>query len=337
MSSRPTVGWVVSGDRNVASSRLQALNIHDYLVSRGYSSEVACIKFHERHRQYSLDFAALARRMLKRQYDVVILERPNWMMYKLSTLLRAAGTRTIGVCCDPPAGYYNSHFNLTILPTEDLARFLGIRVYTIIDDMIEVPAGVYKKSYELSGTRMRIVWVGHPSYRPFISTFASQLENLEWLKDRIEFVTISAGEWATHQWALNTVFDQICSCDVAVIPLPNWGDWWVKSSNRLAMFMACGMPTVATPINSYLAAGEDGTTCLFADSVEAFGEAISRLESPRLREQIGSRALEFARARWAPLVIGEKWIDAIETVAHTRNGPAIGAPYKLLSSLLGTF
>ena len=330
---KPLIGWVISGDKSVASSRLQGFNVHDYLVSQGLDSEIICTDFNKTWQGYSSSFLRLARKILKRRYDVVLFERPNWMMYKLSELVRTRKTKTVAIRCDPLPGPYDTHFDLTVVPTEGLAKILELDTYRVIDDMIEVPQETYKKNYDQLGERLRIVWVGHGSYKTYIQDFAVQLGEIKSLKERIEFVTISKGDWATYPWSLDTVYEHIIACDVAIIPMPKGERYQAKSTNRLTMCMALGMPTIASPIPPYVATGKVGQICLFADTIPAFGEALSQLESRPLREQLGVSARIAARRHYNRDIIGAEWLEMIRTL-DTATGRSGGMKAKLLGQLL---
>ena len=41
------IGWVIAGDKNYASSRLQGFNIHDYLLESGIDSEIIAFNFNK--------------------------------------------------------------------------------------------------------------------------------------------------------------------------------------------------------------------------------------------------------------------------------------------------
>ncbi len=96
MSDTLKVGWVISGNQEVASCRLQGFHIHDYLVGQGVASKIVVTDFNSTHAGYSLPFLRLARQLRSDQgFDVILFERPNWMAFKLSQLCPMAGIKTI--------------------------------------------------------------------------------------------------------------------------------------------------------------------------------------------------------------------------------------------------
>ena len=129
----------------MASCRLQGFHIHDYLVRQGVASKVVATDFNSTHLGYSLPFLRLARQLRNDQgFDVIMFERPNWMAFKLSQLCRMAGIKTIAIRCDLLPGAYDEHFDLTIVPTDQLAHALKISRFHAIEDLVEVPPDVHK-------------------------------------------------------------------------------------------------------------------------------------------------------------------------------------------------
>jgi hypothetical protein len=311
------VGWFISGNQDVASSRLQGYLIHQYLLAHGIHSEIIASDFNRHHDGYSAVLMRLASRTIHSGLDVIFFERPNWMMYKLSLWCRLNGIRTIAIRCDDIPGEYDRYFDATIVPTAALGVALKIRRVHVIADMIEVPKDVFKIDYEKGSDPMRVVWVGHGSYRPFISEFIHTLSAMEGIDGKFEFITISKGGWATYPWSLDTVYSHILGCDIGIIPMPEGSRYLAKSANRLTMLMALGMPVIASPILSYQAIAEHGDNCMLATSPENFRDALLSLKKSELRENIGHQARAFAGQNFSLESIGVKWIDALNKVMET--------------------
>jgi glycosyltransferase involved in cell wall biosynthesis len=308
------VGWCISGDMTVASSRLQGFHVHKEFLQRGINSEIVASDFNSQHTNYSGKLLGLARRLLRNGYDVLLFERPNWMMYKLSLWCRLNGIRTIAIRCDDIPGEYDRYFDATIVPTEKLKALLSVRRAFVIEDMIEVPPKVFKNNYAASGKRLKVVWVGHGSYRDFISQFLDRLSSLLSISDKVEFVTISKGDWPTHKWSLDTVFSYILDCDIAIVPMPKGPQYVAKSANRLNMFMALGMPTIASPLPAYESFARHGENCLLATSIEEFALGIDTLQDQVTREKLGYHARDCAWRHFSPENITTQWLKVVERV-----------------------
>jgi hypothetical protein len=193
----------------------------------------------------------------------LIVEGPEWPAVQLSMVARRAGLTVLGVRCDRYPADYDRYFDRTILPTEDLRAELKVQKAAVIPDMIEVPEQRFKPNYA-APPRLRVVWVGHHSYRDFIQGFIADLARQPSIGGEFEFITVSSGPGFTRTWGELSVVEDILAADVSLIPVPD-GEWFKgKSSNRLAMMFSLGMPTVASPLNAYLQLGRHDENLLFA-------------------------------------------------------------------------
>lgn len=339
-SQRPNrIGWVLTGGLSLASSRLQGHRIHDYLVTEGYDSHIIAENFGAHEKNYSRMFFATARRILRMRCDIVFFQKPGWMMFKMSEILRLRGVRTIAIQCDPFSGDYARYFDATILTSEELKQQLDVPNAYVIDDMLEVPRQIHKTDYAARSEQLRVVWVGQgtgPGGKKFIEPFFQALGQHPLIAGRTELITISRGDWATYQWSLETVYDQLCRCDVAIIPLPE--DAWVnaKSTNRLTMLMALGMPTIISPIPSYQRIARADENCMIARRIDEFAAAIEQCRDEAIRTRLGMAGRALAFAHYAPEVIGPAWIKVIQdTQLAARNESSADLRTRVIGGLVG--
>ena len=158
-------------------------------------------------------------------------------------------------------------------------------------------------------------------YCSFIKEFTDALKAHPALEREINVITISSGGWATHEWSLDTVFKQILNCDVAIIPLPDGVEYSVKSTNRLTMFMALGMPVIATPIPSYVDIVTDHKNSIFAKTLDDYAIAINMLESKDLRRKLGIEGRLLAQTNYNQTTIGRKWINTCASLNTSPSQP----------------
>lgn len=313
----PRVGWLLNGDFSLASSRLQGYRIHEYLTAHGFDSRIIATGFGRYEKGYSLAFFEMAKRILRDHLDVVFFQKPEWMMFKMSEMLRVNGVNTAAIQCDPFPGDYGAYFDRVILTSDQLRETLGIQEAQVIDDMLEVPPNVYKHEYASTQKKLRLVWTGQ-GMASFVNDFFQKLNKHPLLDGRVEIVTIGPSNWASVKWSLDTVYENILSCDIAVIPLPQ-SDWSsTKSTNRLSQFMALGMPTVASPIDSYLQVARRNAPFLIAKDIDDFAHAIDSLKTVSARSEIGTSARHFAWANYSPDIIGPLWVNEAEQLLATR-------------------
>jgi len=340
VSSTYKIGWILTGDYSFASSRLQGYRIHDYLTAQGCDSNIIADSFGQYETGYSPTFFSVLRKILHNHLDVVFFQKPGWMMFKMSEILRLRGIKTIAIQCDPFPGDYGHYFDATVLTTEELKQQLKIPNAYVIDDMLEVPLQVHKETYTAQSERLRVVWVGQGTGsggRKFIEPFLNQLAQNPKIANNIEFVTISRGTWATHEWSLGTVYKLICDCDMAIIPLPedNWAN--AKSANRLTMFMALGMPTIVSPVPSYLRIIQPGENSLLARTPDEFVTAIELYRNEERRKKLGSAGRELAINHFSPETLGPEWVKVIDETWQTPHAkPTSNTTTRLMSRLLQT-
>lgn len=331
---RLKIGWVISNNREWASSRLQGYLIHEWLISRGYASEILCENFNDIPSVWSREFFSAALKLRKSGCDVIVFEGGEWPMTQLSRLWRRWGKKSVGVRCDPIPGDFDSAYDLTIVPTDDLRQALGITRAKVIDDSVEVREDQFKRSYA-APSRLRVAWVGHQNYGHYITELIARLKTNPAIADAFDFELISKGSFATRQWSEATVVDDILSCDLAMIPIPDGAWFQTKSSNRLILMMALGMPTVATAIPSYLRVARDEEDLLFASSEEDITDRLIRLKDASLREAIGRHARRTVATTYSMDNIGPQWLAAIEEAVSQSPSPlAPNARWAFIAALV---
>lgn len=310
--STPHVAWVISGSREKASSRLQGFLIHEWLTSQGVRSELIATDFNRTDSAASAAFLSAAIKLRCSMATHAVFEAPEWPMVQIAQLWRSWGKPAIAVRCDNIPGAYDDNFDLTIVPTEGLRSVLQIKRGTVINDIVEVPETVYKQDYR-SGEKIRVVWVGHPSYQNYITQLVSRLQSHPDIKKSFQFELISTGSFATRQWSETTVVQDILSGDIALLPIPQ-GDWYQnKSSNRLAMMFSLGMPVVASRIPSYEELGRDGENAFLFESEDEIVSRLLALRSPETRRRLGMQGRLSLGDRYRIDKIGPQWAAAIES------------------------
>lgn len=324
------IGWVISKDRSWASSRLQGYLIHEWLVLNGHDSCVLCEDFNRISSVWSRTFFFAALRLARSDCDVIVFEGGEWPMAQLAKLWRRLGKRSVGVRCDQIPGAYDETYDLTIVPTESLRQTLKIKRAEVIEDSVEVRADQYKRDYA-APSQMRVVWIGHENYEIYITTLVASLKAAPKITGQFAFELISKGDFATRQWAESTVADDILACDIALIAIPQSPWFLTKSSNRLALMMALGMPTVATLIPSYEGLARDGENGLFVVSEDDIANCLLRLKDPVLREALGTGARKTVLQKFGIANIGPQWLSALESAMRADPVPL---PWNLQWSLI---
>ena len=115
-----------------------------------------------------------------------------------------------------------------------------------------------------------------------------------------------------EEWDIKTIMDRIIEHDVAVIPCDLRYDWDIaKSSNRLTMFMALGMPVVASPLPAYREIVRHGKNGFIANSTKDWKKALGTLQDEEVRKRIGLAARKTACPKFDTATIARQYLGVI--------------------------
>lgn len=105
-------------------------------------------------------------------------------------------------------------------------------------------------------------------------------------------------------------------CDVIISPKRLQNGYEMGHSEwKITLGMAAGLPAVASPQQSYVEAIGHRGGGIVADSGDEWTEALTRLAAePRLREEMGARALETVRERYATPVVARRYRDLLRSL-----------------------
>lgn len=152
----------------------------------------------------------------------------------------------------------------------------------------------YAKKVSSVTAKARIVWIGSPSTAQYLVELAEPLAELA---KRQPFtlrvigggaITMRGVDVESLSWSADKEAKQIAECDIGIMPLRDTPWEQGKCAYKLIQYMACGLPTVASPIGANLAVVVEGETGLLANSPAAWTEKLETLlTDAQLREQLG--------------------------------------------------
>jgi glycosyltransferase involved in cell wall biosynthesis len=125
------------------------------------------------------------------------------------------------------------------------------------------------------------VWIGSPSTAQYLFGLAEPLAELA-KRNSFTLRVIGAGEVVmpgvdveSVLWSADTEASLIAECDVGIMPLRGtpWDEG--KCAYKLIQYMACGLPTVASPVGANLEVLIESKTGFFAETPS---EWVSKLE-----------------------------------------------------------
>jgi len=166
---------------------------------------------------------------------------------------------------------------------------------TVVDTARFVPASQPPATF-------RAGWMGAPSTCPSLNAIAPALAALA----PGELVVAGADPQRVHldkaehaAWCYDTEVQLLQSFSVGLMPLPR--DEWArgKCALKALLYMAAGVPCIATPhgaVNDIIVHGENGW---LADTPEDWVEGLDALRNPALRARLGAAARATVESRFS--------------------------------------
>lgn len=306
-AKQPKVGWLLLGDSNTGSSRIHGLNIHNYLLAQGIESEV--VQTSPRMTNFLTLSHEEQESVLQAGFDILIFQKVrDEKAQRFAHEARKRGIRTVFVQCDCIETDMVYAVDDVVVISENLRDYYreryGIEA-TVIEDAIEMDPSLSKVHRDTSP--ITLVWVGYSDNWESVGMVREVLNTLG--DSDFTLKTVSNHPEADQPWALETVSEEILAGDIGVIPaqMHAWG--MGKSNNRLTMFMALGMPVVASPVPSYLDIVDQGRNGFIARSSDEWSSSLLQLKDLETRKAIGKQARSDAWARFGLDTIGPRWLE----------------------------
>ncbi len=314
------VFWLLRGGYNVASSRLQGYLIHEEL-KRSHSSIIdseliLAPPFWLNDIPWTDDmfeeFAELA------SGNIVIMQKMFGERFEsLTRQFRSSGGTIIFVHCDlDEENRIPFLCNTVIVPSRKLGEWYksrGCADIRVIDDPVEhiwdTPSEVSNKSNSLT-----IGWIGHSNNWDTLLVIRSILKNKEFSDYKL--ITISNHESADIEWSVESVKKAIRTFDVAVIPVGSGADVNIKSSNRITMFMAAGIPVIAGNLPAYEDVIIPGQNGFIFDSEEQLQKQLRLMRDPKLRSQIGQAGFHTVKNSNTLKITTKKWVEVLQSTEN---------------------
>lgn len=163
---------------------------------------------------------------------------------------------------------------------------------------------------------IRIGWIGSPTTAQYLKPIARALSEVQ-SRTGAEIIVIGAGEGFSlegcrltlREWSLDHEVQMIQEFDVGIMPLPD--DEWsrAKCGFKLVQYMACGLPSVASPVGANREIIRKEIDGLWATNEAEWIDALLRLaRDSMLRSKLGQEARRravshYSAERWAPLLV----------------------------------
>ncbi|MDP3789851.1 MAG: glycosyltransferase family 4 protein, partial [Candidatus Omnitrophota bacterium] len=170
---------------------------------------------------------------------------------------------------------------------------------------VVMPSSVDTEKYkpvpcEADKSQIVIGWIGSNTTETFLydleETFVSLSDKYKNLVFKIvgaKFQSHELKNVVNKEWALSEELSDLQSFDIGIMPMPD--NLWTKGKCgfKAILYMACGIPVVASPVGANLEIIDDGTSGFLARDNKEWTDKLSALiENASLREKIGKNARE---------------------------------------------
>ncbi len=187
-----------------------------------------------------------------------------------------------------------------------------------------IPTVVDTRRYRVkegSSDPFTVGWIGSPSTTPHLEHAIPALREAA-RRAPLRLLTIGAAprDWPgldveMRPWSEDREVDDLLECDVGIMPLPD--EPWArgKCAFKLIQYMACGLPTIASPVgaNTSVVTPETG---LLADTHAEWVASIDRLRAnPDLRQKLGAAGRRRADASFSVSVHAERIASLLSRAA----------------------
>jgi glycosyltransferase involved in cell wall biosynthesis len=113
-------------------------------------------------------------------------------------------------------------------------------------------------------------------------------------------------------WEIDSQYKEIQRFDIGIMPLSNDPFSKGKAAFKLIQYMACGVPSVCSPVGMNAEVAGNNEYALKAENNSAFAAALMRLlEDRKLREKTGSQAHIMAKKNFSSEVCATKWAELL--------------------------
>lgn len=180
----------------------------------------------------------------------------------------------------------------------DRAATAGTKRVEIIPTVVDLLRYSPKQVYSVA-TKPSIVWIGSPSTIGYLTELAEPLRALA-KRQQFRLRVIGGGavilpgvEVESLPWTLDTEVALIAECDIGIMPLQDTPWEQGKCAYKLIQYMACGLPTVASPIGANYSVVIDGETGFFAETAIDWERQLEKLLCDvALRQRLGKAGRE---------------------------------------------
>ena len=204
-------------------------------------------------------------------------------------------------------------------------RYLEEYANKFNNNVVIIPTPIDTNKYVMDNSKkssggITIGWIGSFTTRVYLEDIRHALELLKkkYYSLKLKFI----GNWSElknpingaeyKEWSLKDELSDIRSLDIGIMPMSD--DMWTKGKCgfKAILYMACGIPVVASPVGTNMEIIEDGVNGFFADLEKGWIDRLSMLiEDLELRKRIGMAGRDTVEKRYSVAHTADYFIGAL--------------------------
>jgi glycosyltransferase involved in cell wall biosynthesis len=182
----------------------------------------------------------------------------------------------------------------------------------------------YKVKKNYNSSFFKITWVGSPSTSRHIN-IASKALKIYCNQGNVEFRAIGARQKDLYEipgkyipWNEKSETEELKSCEVGIMPLPNTPWEKGKCGFKLIQYMAAGLPVIASPVGANSAIVEHGVNGFLAHDTQEWIKYFKILHNdPDLRQRMGKAGREKVKKKYSLEIAAPKLISILKKASRT--------------------
>lgn len=190
----------------------------------------------------------------------------------------------------------------------------------VVPSTVNTSSIISKNTYTLSRPPV-IGWTGTKSTLRYLEFIAPALRKAAASHDFVlrvvadKSIDIPGIKTEFVKWELESQYTRIKDFDIGIMPLSSDPFSEGKAAYKLIQYMACGVPSVCSPVGMNSDVAENGKCALCASSNDEFADAICKLLSDEeLRRNIGQNARKAAESKYSLEAASKLWLDILTSL-----------------------
>ncbi len=306
------IGWLLCGDEQVPSARIEGINISDWIsTNTDIKSEI--IQKPPKFQHYVMMRPGATEKMVRNGFDAIVFQKVfAGDAAPMARQLRSHGVKVYYSLSDlllPVCLPLAEQCNGIIVGSNELRNRFPPSIQgkvVVIPDAYETPKDLYKKDYKQQGYRVEVVWFGSEANFEGAKFLRPLIESLEW-----NYTMISSHSQADKKWALDTIWNDLMSADIVVIPSGLSDFELCKDENKVVQCMVLGLPVIASPIPAYSKVIQHGVTGYLIDNQTMWGSYLVQLKDSDRRQAMGQAGRELVVEQYNIDAIVKRWLEVI--------------------------